>query len=360
MAFSINDSQTSRWIDVHHHIVPEHYVSALNYRGIKAAHGGGHPKWSPELSLETMDKNGIASVLTSLSSPGVYFGDAAFAGDMARQCNEYSAQMVSDNLTRFGFFATLPMPATEAAVREATYALDTLKADGVVLLASAGGKFLGDSDFEELMAELNARKAVVFIHPNIHLTSEQLGLNIPGFYIEFLFDTTQAVTNLIFTGTVERYPDIRWILAHAGGAIPYIAWRLSLANLDPSTIEKAPRGALAYLRSFYYETALSPSPYAISALLNLVSTSPILFGSDYPYAPRPLVAKEISDLQQLEMVDEATQKAIARENALTLFPRLKEKTESLPPPHSSGSRDQKRIALSARIAISLMRKVMGA
>jgi predicted TIM-barrel fold metal-dependent hydrolase len=268
--------------------------------------------------------------------------------------------MVSDNPARFGFLAALPMPATEAAVKEAAYALDTLKADGVVLLASAGGKFLGDSDFDELMAELNSRKAVVFVHPNIHPTSERLELNIPGFYLEFLFDTTRAVANLIFTGAVERYPDIRWILAHAGGTVPYVAWRLSLANLDPSTIEKAPRGVLAYLRSFYYETALSPSPYAMPALLNLVDASQVLFGSDYPYAPSPLVAKEISDLQELKMVDEVTQKAIARENALALFPRFKQKMESVPAVPGSSVQAQKKIPLRARIAISLMRKVMGA
>ena len=324
MTSSVTDPWSPRRIDVHHHIVPSHYVSALNDRGIKAAHGAGYPRWSPELSLETMDKNGIASAITSISSPGVYFGDTAFAGNLARRCNEYSAQMVSHNPSRFGFFATLPMPVTEAAVKEATYALDTLKADGVVLLGSAGGKFLGDSDFEELMAELNSRKTVAFIHPNIHPTSEQLELAIPGFYLEFLFDTTRAVTNLIFTGTAERYPAIRWILAHAGGTIPYIAWRLSLANLDPEIIKKAPRGVVAYLKSFYYDTALSTSPYAIPALLNLVDISQILFGTDFPYAPQPLTAKQITDLRDLK-TGEDIQKAIDLENASALFPRFRKR-----------------------------------
>ncbi len=105
MTFNIDDSHTACRIDIHNHIVPEHYVSVLNNSDIKAAHGAGYPKWSPELSLETIDMNGIASAVTSLSSPGVYFGDKALASKLARQCNEHSAQMVSDNPARFGFLA---------------------------------------------------------------------------------------------------------------------------------------------------------------------------------------------------------------------------------------------------------------
>ena len=310
------------FIDVHQHIIPDFYTSAIKKIGQRAEHGEGFPKWSEDLSLEMMDKYDIAAAVISISSPGVYFGDSDFAGELARQCNEHCARIVNDKSDRFGFFATLPMPAVESAVKEAVYALDVLKADGIGLMASSGVKFLGDQDFDELMFELNRRKSVVYIHPNIHPSSIGLKLDIPGFYIEFLFDTTRAVGNLIFSGTIERYPDIRWILPHAGGCVPYIAWRLSLANLDPKILERAPRGVMAYLKSFYYDTALSTSPYALKPLIELVGPEQILFGSDFPYAPDPLVAKEISDFKGLEFINHSDWRLIERGNALKLFPDL--------------------------------------
>lgn len=357
---TINQNSTTapQYIDVHHHIVPQKYVSALKEIGIEAAHGAGFPKWSSQMALDVMDKHGIAAAISSISSPGVYFGEVAFASNLARQCNEFSARLVSNNPDRFGFFAVLPMPNTEAALKEAEYALDTLKADGVVLLASTGGKFLGDPDFEELMAELNRRKAIVFIHPNIHPSSEDLPLSMPGFLIEFLFDTTRAVTNLIFTGTLERYQNIRWILSHAGGTVPYIAWRLSLANFDPEFLKRSPRGMLAYLKSFYYDTTLSTSPYAMKTLLELVEPSQILFGSDFPFAPEPLVAREVGDLQKLNFLNDKTLKAIVRDNALTLFPRFKREGENPTDLQYSSIREQKKIPIRTRIALSLVRKVM--
>jgi predicted TIM-barrel fold metal-dependent hydrolase len=169
------------------------------------------------------------------------------------------------------------------------------------------------------MAELNRRKAVVFMHPNVHSTSLALNLNIPEFYIEFLFDTTRAVTNLIFTGTIERYPEIQWILAHTGGTAPYIAWRLSLANADPKILDRAAWGVLSYLKCFYYDTALSTSPYGMCALLELVDPSQILFGSDYPFAPAPIVMKEVHDQQEIKFFDDKTRLMVDRNNALALF-----------------------------------------
>ena len=309
-------------IDVHHHAVPDFYADEMNRQGYEPSHGGGFPDWSPGSSLEVMDQFGIAAAVTSVSSPGVYIGDADRAVRLARKLNEYSARMVSEYEDRLGYFAILPMPLAEAAAKEAVYALDELNADGIVLLASAGDRFLGDPDFEELMAELNRREAVVFVHPNIHSTSDQLPLDIPGFILEFMFDTTRAVTNLIFTGTLERYRKIRWIIAHAGATIPYLAWRISLMSLFPGAMDRAPRGALAYLKTLYYDTALSPSPMTTGSLLELVEPTQLLFGSDFPYAPASLVGMEVQELDDNPMLDEQMQKMILRDNALGLFPRF--------------------------------------
>jgi len=318
-------------IDVHHHLIPPAFTAAMDARGIKEVASTPLPKWTPEASLAVMDECHIRTAITSLSAPGVYFGDRREARDLARACNEYAAEMQQRHPGRFGNFAVLPMPFTDDACAEAIYALDVLKADGVVLLGSTEGKFLGDPAFEELMAELNQRQAIVFEHPNIHATSTQVELGIPAFMVEFMCDTTRAATNLILSGTMERYPDIRWILAHAGGFLPFVAWRISLANNFPEFAEKAPQGVLTYIKRFYYDTALSPSPYALAALRELVDPSHILFGSDFPFAPAPLIGVEVANLEALTIFDPPTMAGIDRGHALALFPRHAMPGESVTP-----------------------------
>lgn len=312
-------------IDVHHHIIPAPYLAVLEKAGLQDAwrcHGYPFPVWTPEGSLEVMDRNNIQAAIFSISSPGVYFGDAKFACNLARLCNEFCAVQVADHRDRFGFFATVPTPLGDHAVEEAVYALSTLKADGIALLASSGGQFLGHPGLEPLMQELDRRHAVVYIHPNNHPTSQTLDLLAPGFLTEFVFDTTRAVVNMVLSGVLERYPRIRWILSHAGGVVPFIAWRLSLADLMPEFKEKVPQGVLTYLRRFYYDTALSPSRYSLVPVIELAGTSQIVFGSDYPYSPKKLVKTQISTLDQLDLFDVPSLEALGRGNALQLFPRF--------------------------------------
>ena len=266
-----------------------------------------------------MNAHGIAAAILSLSAPGVHLGTRQEAVDLARSCNEFAAETCAKFGNRFGSFAVLPIPITEDACREA---LDVLGADRVVLRGSTDGIFLGDPRFDELMAELDRRKAMVFEHPNLHPTTSQIDSAIPGFFVEFLCDTTRAATNLIFSGTMERYRNIRWILSHAGGFLPFIAWRLSLANVMPSLALKVPRGVLHYVRQFYYDTALSPSPYAIAALKELVEPSQILFGSNFPFAPASVTGMETEAIDKLPMLSEAEKSGIIRQNALALFPRF--------------------------------------
>jgi len=308
-------------IDVHHHVIPPAITQTFAKRGITKVAGAEFPTWTPQTSLDVMTANGIETALLSHAAPGVYFGDKAEAITLARACNDYAAEVVAKHPGRFGFFAALPMPFTHEACAEAIRALDTLKADGVVLLGSTDGKFLGDPSFNELMAELNRRKAIVFVHPNIHDTSTKIGLNIPEFFVEFLCDTTRAATNLIFSGAAERYPDISWILSHAGGFLPFIAWRLSLGMFMPPLAQNMPQGTLTYIKRFYYDTALSPSPFAMAALKELVEPDHILFGSDFPFAPAPVIGIEVNALNDLNVFDRTTKSGIDRTHALKLFPK---------------------------------------
>jgi predicted TIM-barrel fold metal-dependent hydrolase len=309
-------------IDVHHHIVPPEYVQALAGHGITDAGGMPFPPWDVASALDLMDRQGIDTAITSISCPGVYFGDLAFARDLARRCNEISARLVSDHPDRFGAFAVLPLPDVEAALLELEYALDTLKLDGVTLLASVGDQYLGDPEFDPLFAELNRRKAVVFVHPAVPPGSGAAKLILPPSLLEFTFDTTRTVANLLYSGTLERCPDIRFIFSHAGGAVPFLAWRISLGEWLPGMSERVPRGPITYLKGLRYDTALSTARFALRSLQELADPSRILFGSDYPFLPEPLVAINIADLEGYDGFDNETRTAIGRDNALTLFPRL--------------------------------------
>ncbi|MEW6554345.1 MAG: amidohydrolase family protein [Actinomycetota bacterium] len=311
-----------RRLDVHHHLLPPEYLSALNKRGITEFAGRPFPEWSPEVSLSLMDRHGIEAAITSVSCPGVYFGDMGLARDLARMCNEYAAELCRGEDKRWGAFAVLPLPDLDAAMAELEYALDTLQLDGVSLLASIGRRYLGDPCFDEIFAELNRRRAVVFIHPSVPPGSDVPELDLPYFLVEFVFDTTRAIANLLFGGTMERCADIRFIVAHAGGTVPYLVFRLSLGQFLPGLQEKVPEGVAAYLGRLYYDTALSASPAALRSLQELVDSSRIVFGSDYPFAPELATAITISGLEDYDGFDERELRAVYGENALSLFPRL--------------------------------------
>lgn len=319
--FDLGAARSGR-IDVHHHLIPPPFIQAMSRHGIDSVAGAPLPQWTPERSLRVMDAHGIATAVTSLSAPGVYFGNLDEACALARQCNEYSAELKQRHPGRFGSFAVLPMPFTSRACSEAIYALDVLKAEGLILLGSTEGVFLGDASLTELMHELDRRAAVVFVHPNLHASSVALNFEAPGFLLEFLCDTTRAALNLILSGTTEKFPAIRWILAHAGGFLPYVAWRLSLANLMKPFDERAPAGVLNYIRRFYYDTALSPSNYAMAALQHLIEPEHLLFGSDFPFAPEPLTALQVQTLEQSAVWSTQALQAIGRAHALRLLPQL--------------------------------------
>ena len=187
-------------IDVHQHPIPEYYKRALAAVGI---HGSGEnpwAEWSLAGQIELMDENGIAAAVNSIASPGVHFGDAAAAIRLARECNEDSARVVADYPHRFGAFAILPLPEVEGAVREAEYALDTLGMEGVCLLTHVAGRHLGQPEEDELYAELDRRKAVVFMHPLRNQATNMPAYSYPSGLTELVLDTTRAIHNLLWNG----------------------------------------------------------------------------------------------------------------------------------------------------------------
>ena len=308
-------------VDVHFHIIPPFYPAAAAAAGRRPSTSSGTlPPWSPELALAVMDDNGIATAITSMSSPGVHFGDDVAARELARRCNEFARDLRTQWPTRFGNFAVLPLPDVAGACTEIEYAFDHLGADGVLLFANYAGRFLGDPAFDPVMDALNRRSAVVFVHPAIHPATAALSLNVPAFVIEFPFDTTRAAVNLIFSGSLDRYPNIRFILAHAGGTLPYLSWRLSAApEVDPGRFKGIDAEAIRrHLRNFWYDVALAADPHTVALLADIAGPDHILFGSDWPFAPASITARAVRTLEQ---ADTAAHVALRRANAQKLFPR---------------------------------------
>jgi predicted TIM-barrel fold metal-dependent hydrolase len=231
---------------------------------------------------------------------------------------------VHDHPRRFGGFATLPLPDVKAALAELEHAYDALHLDGVILFASQGDRYLGDLLYEQLFQELERRKAVVLIHPHtVPPGSNAPKLKLPFGIVEFMFDTTRAIANLLYSGTLERYPSIRYIVSHAGGAVPYLAWRIANATFLPGMPNRmSGADALKQLQRLYYDTALSTSEYVFATLREFVPASHVLFGSDFPYVPDQVIKAEIVGLEKSRVLDDAMRKAIDRDNALALFPRF--------------------------------------
>jgi predicted TIM-barrel fold metal-dependent hydrolase len=324
-------------IDVHHHIIPEEYVKRLASIGITESYGQPFPKWTPETSLDFMKKLNVQTGMMSISTPGVYFKNYKnhkFSEALARFCNEYMAEVKQKYPGRFGGFATIPLLDVEKSLEELKYSLNELKLDGVCLLTNYDGKYLGDGVFDKFFDELHRQKAVVYIHPTDPAGVYDPKLEIANSLIEAPFETTRAVTNLIYTGTTDRCPDIKYILSHGGGAIPYLAWRVALVKYThketrPSVlrslydflIKGGPESGLKILKKMYYDTAITSSPYALKAMQEFVGPSQIVFGSDLPFSQKiaPMLAK---DLRKYTGFSEEEFEAIDYKNCLALFPQL--------------------------------------
>ena len=302
-------------IDTHHPCFSPAYVRDLDKVGqappiVK--------NWSVAKTLDDMGKAGVGTAILSVTTPQAGFADPANAQRIARESNEYAARLGSDHRGRFGSFAMLPMQSTELALRELEYALDTLKADGIGLLTSYGDKWLGHPQFAPVLDELNRRKAILYTHPTLANCCGNLLPDIPPTVVEFGTDTTRTITDIVFSGTAARCPEVRFIFSHAGGTLPLLTERLlRLPAMDAKLAARVPRGVLAELKRFHYDTAWSAHPMALASLTKLVDVSQVLFGSDYPYRTGEDHVKGLAAYG----FGATDLRAIGRGNALRLMPR---------------------------------------
>jgi 6-methylsalicylate decarboxylase len=308
-------------IDVHAHYIPEVYRDSLVSAGESPPDGiPALPEWNEGLAIAAMEKLDVRLAILSISSPGVHFGDAAGAVALARAVNETGAQITRARPTRFGFFAVLPLPEVDDAVSETRYALDHLGADGISLLTNHRGMYLGDERLEPIFAEVAARNSVIFIHP----ASPPNPTGGPDFappMLEFMFETTRSVTDLVLSGVLRRHPDLRIIVPHAGSALPVLASRVDmmapvLAHIGNGADLPRLREAL---QTLHFDLAGAPVPEQLAALLAVADPARLHYGSDFPFTPWQGCQYLAQQLQSTPLLDDNAVDAVFGDNAYELF-----------------------------------------
>jgi 6-methylsalicylate decarboxylase len=264
-----------------------------------------------------MDKFRIQTSIMSISTPGVHLGDDSEAREKAREVNEYAAEVVRKHRSRFGFFATLYLPDVKGSIEELAYAFEELHADGVVLLANSRGIYLGERVFDPLFDELNKRNAVVFVHPS-HLYGLEPLKGMPAFVADFLLDTTCAAVRLGGSGRLDRCPNLKIILPHSGGFVPFAAYRIAGA----ASPKRDFADGMEQLKKFYFDLAISGTPAALPSLLTVARPDHVLFATDWPYA-NEAIAEMFTSMYEGFSLSESQRAAIDRSNAEALFPRLR-------------------------------------
>jgi predicted TIM-barrel fold metal-dependent hydrolase len=276
-------------------------------------------EWTPQNAIDAMDTGGIATAVTSISAPGIWFGDRAETRDLARECNDFAAKLREKHKDRFGIFAVLPFPNVDDCLAEIDYVLGTLKADGIGMVTSFGNQWPGDKKLKPIFDELNHRHAVVYLHPTCSDSCTGLLPGVHAPMIEFPVDTTRAIVSLLTSGTFARCQNIRFVFSHGGGALPMLAARIAAqVDNDPNFAPFCPAGAMKEFARFHYDIASVCNPISFGPLCQIAPLSNFLFGSDIPYQS---ARSTVDSLPALGL--SATElRLIERDNALALLPRL--------------------------------------
>jgi predicted TIM-barrel fold metal-dependent hydrolase len=309
----------SEIIDVH-----SHPVLAFG-EGAPVGEGRKQPDWSVESALSYMEEHDIsACVLSSPASANNATGQEA--RDIARRTNDLLAEIVSEHPKRFGAVATLPALDADGAIAEIGYALDTLKMDGVTTTTSINDVYLGEPQFDPWLEELNRRSATFFVHPTITKAGETLLNGLNASVLEFMFDTTRMITNMVATGAKKRFSQIKIISAHGGGTIPFLVNRIQTLEhtfgVGPGRLELSSEEVREGIASFYYDLTAATSEAQLGAILKLVPVSQLLMGLDNPFMPKSTFAPAIADVGRYQAFNEADLRSISYANAFRLYPGL--------------------------------------
>ena len=312
----------SRTVDLHHHVIPDFYWEASNKDG-NAAGGITPPRWSLEGAIAYLDEAGIDVAVASISTPGVHFGDDAAARTLAHRVNEYLADLRRERPDRFGGFAALPLPYVDGALEQIEYAFDVLELDGVSMMTNADGSYLGDGRFAAIFEELQRRGAVAFIHPTASPDPIAHTLGLPDALLDYPVDTSRAIAKLHYSNTFARTPDVKYVFAHAGGTIPFVASRFAIVDEMDVIPGAQERGAFAdALPRLHWDTASAFSDPVLHMLRSVAGLENVVFGTDYPYPRDAISIAGLRQLQNTGELDDGERRGVLGGSAARLIPRL--------------------------------------
>ncbi|QKX59637.1 uncharacterized protein TRUGW13939_06774 [Talaromyces rugulosus] len=319
-------------VDVHSHPIPEFYRDAMVSAGFATADDcsvivdGFHiPNFDIKTYMEERVEHGYNYSILSITAPGVSFlhGNSR-AICLARKLNDQLFEYTQTYPKQLGAFGILPIPDIQGSLSEIKYCLDDLKLEGIGLYTNYDGKYLGDPSLDPIFEELDRRRATVFVHPTNPPTAPDLpGMSLP--VIEYTFDTTRAVANLLFTKARQRFPHIKMIFSHGGGALPFLAERLAVQTTLPFHGGRDRSESMKELQNYYFDTAVVLGNPQFSSLKEFVGADQLLTGSDYPYVPGHLVPSIQDSFKAYEGFTDEEKQKIGWRNAFELFPSLKTK-----------------------------------
>jgi len=309
------------WVDVHHHFIPRGYREFFE----AARNADGSPTivpptgWTLTADLEDMDRAGVRTALLSMFVPTTV-GTAAQRAVLARAINEGAARLAADHPGRFASLAALPLPDVDASLAELAYAADSLGAWGFAVYTNVGDRWIGDRAFDPLFAELDRRRAVLFVHPTTAACCQNLLPGVPDNIIEYQTDTSRAIASVVFGGVTPRFPGVRFVFSHGGGTMPYLVERFNAAATNAKVKEYFPQGFSGAVAKMFFDTAWTSNSVAMGALRKVVPLSQILFGTDYPART---VTDHVKGLQECGVFSAKELQQVERDNALALFPRFR-------------------------------------
>jgi predicted TIM-barrel fold metal-dependent hydrolase len=310
------------FVDVHAHPVTPDYVEAMRAAGVADVDGFPVPEWSEEGHLELLDSYGISAAVLSFSAPGISFASGRQARELARRLNEAAAERRRRTDGRLGAFAVLTLPDVAGALDEMAYALDELELDGISLLTNVSGEYLGDPAFDAIFAEAERRGTVISTHPVAPVGYERFAVGYAAPALEYPFETTRMLVNLVASGTLRRHPSLKLIASHGGGTIPFLAERIAgispyFNRLDPPI---TPTEIVDQLRRIYYDCTAIANRVSLESYSAFAPTDRRLYGSDAPFMPEATIPPSLGALTAFYDEDELA--ALRSGNAETLFPRL--------------------------------------
>jgi 6-methylsalicylate decarboxylase len=328
------DLKSGRRIDVHHHYGPPAWIKELADQHALNVKPWEH--WTPAQAVEDMDRAGVQTSYSSITTPGVYFAEgfgnqqappgAKFKNNviaLARAANEYGAKMKADFPGRFGIWASLPLPDADGSLKEIEYAFDQLKLDGIGLMTSIGSKYLGDAAFSPVFEELNRRKAIIYVHGTACPSSLYAIPKVGPTTLEYSHDVARTIVSWIESGSADRFPDLHWIFSHGGGSLwsnRYINGEYGTSAKEFENRAQQPR-KIAHLRRFYYDTAATADFMQMQTLKMVVGARNIVFGSDNPYGQPLTYVTDLEELKNSGVLTEADVQNINRENMLRILPQ---------------------------------------